>query len=214
MIEHIQWLGHGSFLIQSDPIIYINPWRVIRTAFLADVILITHDHYDHCSIGDIEKLRGPNTIIISNERVAEQIPDITLLRPWHSMSIGRASIKAVPAYSPNDVRHPKADGGLGFIISINYFDIYYAGDTKKISEMSMIHPDIAILPIDNDGTLSVDEAVDVVKLLRPRWVMPSNWGSRGEGVTYVEADEFRHKVGSNAGVILPDNHNKPYTINE
>jgi L-ascorbate metabolism protein UlaG (beta-lactamase superfamily) len=203
MIEQIQWLGHGSFLIQSDPIIYVNPWRVIRTAFLADVILVTHDHYDHCSVGDVEKLKGPNTQIIGNARVAEQIDGVRILRPWHSMTLGKASIKAVPAYSPEDVRHPESDGGLGFVISTNFYDIYYAGDTKRIKEMELIHPDIAILPIDNDGTLSVDEAVDVVKLLRPRWVFPSNWGARGEGVTRVEAEDFKRKVGGNAEVILP-----------
>lgn len=201
MIEHIQWLGHGSFIIKHNPIIYINPWRVIRTAFLADVILLTHHHYEHCSVGDVEKLRGPQTLIIGNEKVAQQIPGVQVLRPWHSVSVDRASIKAVPAYSPDGVQHPIEDGGLGFVISMNYYDIYYAGDTGKIPEMRLIHPDIAILPIDGKGTLNVDEAVEVVKLLRPRWVYPSNWGSK-EGAEASDAEAFKHKVGGQATVIL------------
>src|SRR5688572_27624848 len=113
MIENIQWLGHGSFLLQSQPIIYINPWRVIRATFHADVILIGHDHYDHCSIVDIDKLRGADTKIIGSERVAATIPDTVVLRPWQSINIDRARITAVPAYSPGDLRHPLHDGGLG-----------------------------------------------------------------------------------------------------
>lgn len=203
MIEQIQWLGHGSFLIQAPPIIYINPWRVVRSVFHADLILISHDHYDHCSAADVEKLKGPDTVIMGNERVAKQVSDTRILRPWQSVTFDRTSIKAVPAYSPEHVQHPRDHGGLGFIISHNYYDIYYAGDTKIIPEMKLIHPDIAILPIDDDGTLSLDEAVEVVKIMRPRWVIPSNWGTPGEGVTSVDAQVFKQRVGDAAEVILP-----------
>lgn len=189
MIERIQWLGHGSFVIQGSPLIYINPWRVARHTFHADVILISHDHYDHCSLADINKIRGPNTLIIGNERVAREIEGSTVLRPWQSLVVDRASIKAVPAYSPNDARHPQSDGGLGFVISMNMYDIYYAGDTQIIPEMNCIKPDIAILPIDGKGTLTVEEAAQVVKDMRPRWVIPSNWG--WNGATRVEAQAFK-----------------------
>lgn len=203
MIERIQWLGHGSFLIQGPPIIYINPWRVVRKAFHADVILIGHHHYDHCSQADVEKLRGPHTIIVSNEKVASEIEGCTVLRPWQSISIERAGIKAVPAYSPNDLRHPREDGGLGFVISLEFYDIYYAGDTQKIEEMLLIHPDIAILPIDGQGTLTVDDAKEVVKQMRPRWVFPSNWDLTGDSATKADALALRAAVGDTAEVLIP-----------
>ena len=203
MIDNILWLGHGSFLIQGEPIIYINPWRVARTAFHADVILIGHDHYDHCSIADVDKLRGPDTKIIGSERVATVIPDTTVLRPWQSFNVERVRITAVPAYSPGDLRHPQHDGGLGFVISVNYYDIYYAGDTQLIPDMQRVHPDIAILPIDNDGTLSIETAVEAVNLLRPRYVIPSNWGETGEGASEIDAKQFKKLVGGRAEVILP-----------
>ena len=140
MIDRIQWLGHGTFIIQGPPLIYINPWRVARSVFHADIVLITHDHYDHCSLADVEKVRGPHTIAIGNEKVAKEIGDCMIIRPWQSLTIDRACIKAVPAYSPHDWRHPQSDGGLGFVISINLYDIYYAGDTQLIPEMSQIKP--------------------------------------------------------------------------
>jgi L-ascorbate metabolism protein UlaG (beta-lactamase superfamily) len=204
MINNIQWLGHGGFVIHGPPIIYISPLRVTRTPFHADAILVGHDHYDHCSAADIAKLRGADTKVIGNDRVAKLIPNVTLLRPWHSVTLSRASIKAVPAYSPGDPRHPAEDGGLGFVISLNYYDIYYAGDTGRIPEMQRIHPDIAILPIDGNGTLTVEEAVEVVKLMRPRWVIPCNWGASREGATRLDALRFKALVAERATVIIPD----------
>ena len=208
MIDNIKWLGHGSFFIQGPPYIYLDPWRVVRTTFDADIILVSHDHYDHCSIADIEKLRGKETVIIGNEQVAEKIESTTIIRPWQSMTFDRINIKAIPAYAPDGVQHQEINGGLGFIISMNYYDIYYAGDTKLIPEMERISPDIVILPIDNRDTLSVKEAVEVVELLSPRWVIPSNWGSIGEGASIVDANEFKKQVGGRATVIIPSLNNE------
>jgi len=204
MIDNIQWLGHGSFVIQSDPLIYINPWRITRKVFHPDVILIGHEHHQHFSIPDIEKLRGAETKIIGNQAIVEQLPETTLLRHWNIINIGKASIKAVPAYSPNSPKHPIEAGGLGFVISLNFYDIYYAGDTQIIPEMSRIHPDIAILPIDGNGTLTVEEAIEVVQLMQPRWVIPSNWGYPSDGASLIEAHRFKRLVGDSATVIIPE----------
>ncbi|PJF40529.1 MAG: hypothetical protein D6737_03845 [Chloroflexi bacterium] len=204
MIENIQWQGHGSFVIHEAPLIYINPWRVPRTAFHPDVILIGHDHYDHFSPADVEKLSGSNTIVISNERVAEQLQGCHVLRPWQTITVGRAAIKAVPAYSPTGWQHPLNDGGLGFIISLNFYDIYYAGDTQIIPEMDAIHPDIAMLPIDGNGTLTVDDAVEVTEKMQPGYVYPFNWGNATEGGTLVDARMFERRVKGTTRVILPE----------
>ena len=202
MIDRIQWLGHGSFIIQGPPLIYINPWRIAKSVFHADIILITHDHYDHCSSPDVEKLRGPHTIVIGNERVAQEIPDCMVMRPWQSQTIDRACIKAVPAYTHERGQPPRADGGLGFIISLNLYDIYYAGDTQFVPELEQIHPDIAILPIDGNGAMNVQEAVSAVRHMHPRWVIPCNWGRTGEGATRLDAIAFRSEVEKDTEVVL------------
>lgn len=199
MIDRIQWLGHGGFFIQGPPLIYINPWRVTRSIFHADVILVGHHHPEHCSLADINKLRGKDTQVFGSALVAQEIEGCQLLRHWQSVQIDRAGIKAVPAYSTKGWQHPKEDGGLGFVISLNLYDIYYAGDTEMIPEMEHIHPDIAILPIDGNGTLSIAEAVAVVKQMRPRWVIPCNWGPESE----ASARLFKREVAGRADVILP-----------
>lgn len=203
MIDRIRWLGYGSFAITGTPLIYINPWRVVRETLQPDAILIGHDHYEHFSPADVHKVRGPDTQILSNEQVASQIEGCTVLRPWQSIRVGDARVTAVPAYSPDSVHHPQESGGLGFVVSLNLYDIYYAGDTQKIPEMALIKPDIAILPIDGVGTLTLTEAVDVVRMMRPRWVIPSNWGSNPEGASPVDAQLFKTMAEPYAQVILP-----------
>jgi L-ascorbate metabolism protein UlaG (beta-lactamase superfamily) len=201
MIERIEWLGHASFRIQGMPLIYIDPWRVARNAFLADIILVTHDHYDHCSPADVEKLRGPGTIVVTNSMAAKLIDGATVLRPWQVLNVDRACIKAIPAYNSH---HPKDFEGLGFVISLDHYDIYYAGDTDLIPEMSTIHPDIAILPIGGRQTMGVENAAEAVRQLHPRWVIPSHWGSPAEGGTAVDVRLFTERVKDLAELVLPE----------
>lgn len=203
MIDCIHWQGHGSFSIDGPPLIYINPWRIARSGVNADIILVTHDHYDHCSLADIDKLRGPDTVVITNERVANQIDDCTIIRPWQSLTIGQANIKAVPAYTPEKWHHPKEDGGLGFIISVKRYDIYYAGDTGLTLEMETIHPDIAIVPINGAITMTVEEAAAAVRQMQPRWAIPCNWGLNAESATRLDAIAFKNALEGDVEVILP-----------
>ncbi len=201
MIERIEWLGHASFRIQGPPLIYIDPWRVARSAFHADVILVTHDHYDHCSPADVEKLRGPGTLVITNASASALINEAIVLRPWQVMNVDRACIKAVPAYNGN---HPPEFGGLGFVISLEHYDIYYAGDTGLTPELATLRPDIAIQPIGGRQTMGVDEAVEAVRLMRPRWVIPSHWGSSSEGGSIVDVKSFMRGVEGLTEVIVPE----------
>ncbi|HLY25925.1 MAG TPA: MBL fold metallo-hydrolase [Aggregatilineales bacterium] len=202
MIERIQWLGHASFRIQGLPFIYIDPWRISRNAFHADVVLVSHDHYDHCSLPDVEKLRGPDTIVLANSMAAALLPDTTILRPWQVININSASIRAIPAYNSH---HPKDFGGLGFVISMEHTDIYFAGDTGLIDEMSTIRADIAILPIGGRQTMNVDQAIEAVRRIHPRWVIPSHWGTSTEGGTEMDARLFAERVKRDnlAEVVIP-----------
>jgi L-ascorbate metabolism protein UlaG (beta-lactamase superfamily) len=180
MIDRIQWLGHGSFRIQGPPLIYINPWRVARNAFHADVVLVTNDQYEHCSPADIAKLSGPDTLIISNASAAEVLgSDVMVLRPWQCVNVGNCRITAVPAYTFTN-HNPVSKGGLGFVISLDYYDIYYAGSTDLIPELDYIQGDIAILPLGaGQGTMSQDSLVSLVHRMKPSWVIPSHWGTLG-----------------------------------
>lgn len=180
MIDRIEWLGHGSFRIQGPPLIYINPWRIARNAFHADIVLISNDQYDHCSPADIEKLRGPQTVVVGNAAAAVALgAPMTVLRPWQSINLGPARITAVPAYTFTP-HHPVAKGELGYIISLDYYDTYYAGMTDVIPELKHVQADIAIVPVGaGQGTMNVERAAEFLNAMHPRWVVPSHWGTLG-----------------------------------
>ncbi|KXK51532.1 MAG: hypothetical protein DWB44_03865 [Chloroflexi bacterium] len=201
MIDQIQWLGYGGFIIHGPPLIYINPWRLSRITFTADVILIGHGHFEHFSPSDIEKVRGPDTLVLTNAEVASQLPGAEVLREFQSRVVDRARITALPAYSTSSAVHARENGGLGFLISVNLFDVLYAGDTEVTPEMQRVSPDIAILPIDGNGTMSVEVAAQYVVETRPRYVIPCNWGAGG--ITAADVDRFKTLVGDRAIVHVP-----------
>jgi L-ascorbate metabolism protein UlaG (beta-lactamase superfamily) len=196
MLDRIQWLGHGSFLIDGPPTIYINPWRLGNRAEPADIILISHAHYVHFSPADIAKISNPNTRIIGPAAVAREIEGIEVLRPWQTICIGRLSIRGIPAYAGGSVDTTPRPDGLGFMLSLNFFDIYYAGDTQYIPEMGRLHPDIAILPVDGQGTMTASDAAQAVALMKPRYAIPFNWSAstRGEAAAFQRAVEPASQV--------------------
>jgi L-ascorbate metabolism protein UlaG (beta-lactamase superfamily) len=201
MIDRIQWLGHGSFRIQGPPLIYINPWRIARSAFLADVILITNDDYDHCSPADVEKLRGPHTRVVANAAAAAVLGGgVTVLRPWQCLNVDGARLTAVPAYTFTR-HHPVSRGGLGFVISLDYYDIYYAGCTDMVPELGHIQGDIAILPVGaGQGTLDQARAVELVSRMKPTWVIPSHWGTSGG--TQLDVQALARALEGQANVVM------------
>ena len=198
MLDRIQWLGHGSFVIDGPPTIYINPWRLGTRAEPADFILISHAHYVHFSPADIAKISNPSTRVIGPAAVAREIDGIEVLRPWQTICEGRLSIRGIPAYAGGSVDTTPRPDGLGFMISVNYFDIYYAGDTQYIPEMGKLHPDIAILPVDGQGTMNAADAAHAVALMKPRYAIPFNWSATTRG----EAAAFQRAVDPGVQVVV------------
>ena len=203
MIDNIQWLGHGSFIVHGPPFIYINPCRVGKVSFLADVILIGHDHYEHFSIGDIQKLSHEHTRVFGNARIQNEYHKTEIIRPWNSVIVERANIQAIPAYSITSLQHDETLGGLGFLISVNHYDIYYAGDTEVTRDVRKLRPDIAILPVDGNGTMMVQDVIALAKEMRPRWLIPSNWGRYVVGATYIDMQRLKEELEGITKVIIP-----------
>lgn len=202
MIDRIRWQGHGSFAIEGAPFIQIAPWRVVKTDVPPDLILLGHDHYDHCSPADVEKIRGENTVIVGSESAGRIIPGTQVLREWQSINVGKANIKAIPAISSRDPRDQKVDGRLGFLISLDLYDIYYVGEADTVGETSYLRPDIILLPIDGYGRLSVADAARLVALMQPKWAIPYNWGGAGEEATQLDAQSFQSQVSGATEVLL------------
>lgn len=178
-IEHI---SNSAFKIADSKIIYIDPFN-IKNADQADIILITHSHYDHCSIKDIKKIVKNGTEIFITPDCQSKLNHfddvkVNLVQPNKAYSLGSIKIETVPAYNINKPFHPKANDWVGYIITVNNKRVYHAGDTDFIPEMkSLRNIDIALLPIGGTYTMDVDEAVNAANAIKPKVFIPMHYNS-------------------------------------
>lgn len=135
MVQAIHWLGHDCFKIENDVVIYTDPFT-LKKQDKADIILITHEHFDHCSPVDVKKLLATNSILVAPSNCVLKLPGtVKTLEPGNTLTIKDITIEAVPAYNTNKNFHPKEKKWVGYIITINKIRIYFAGDTDYIPEM-------------------------------------------------------------------------------
>jgi L-ascorbate metabolism protein UlaG (beta-lactamase superfamily) len=146
----IRKLNHASVLLKGSKVIYIDPYK-INEKEKADIVLITHQHYDHCSPMDIQKIITPSTIIVTvadnqSKLSGLKFKHLKLVRPGEKFVIDGVKIETVAAYNTNKPFHPKENEWVGFIVEMDGQRIYHAGDTDLIPEMKNVKCDVALLP--------------------------------------------------------------------
>jgi L-ascorbate metabolism protein UlaG (beta-lactamase superfamily) len=177
MIKNIRWLGHDGFMIDASKTICIDPYQIL-TDKKADLILITHDHFDHCSPEDIAKIQHEKSIVITEKDSAKKLSgDVRTIKPGEVITIDNIRIEGVRAYNVNKNFHPKTNDWLGFIVGVDGVKIYHAGDTDLIPEMAGIQTDIALLPVSGTYVMTADEAVEAAKLIKPSVAIPMHYGA-------------------------------------
>lgn len=178
MVKNITWLGHDGFLIKGDgKAIVIDPFQV-KQCEPADIILISHEHYDHCSPEDVNKIRKDSTVIVTEAQSATKLAgDVRVMQPGDKLTVSGIPIEAVPSYNTNKNFHPKEKGWLGFIVTVEGVRIYHAGDTDRIPEMESFQVDIALLPVSGTYVMTAEEAVEAARLMKPKVVIPMHYGA-------------------------------------
>ncbi len=197
----ISYLGHSGFIIQNSKRIAIDPYNVSSLVEKVDLILITHSHYDHCSIKDIQKLSKKGTIVVvtvDSQSKIGHVDDVEMqvIEVGDEIEFENVKISAVSAYNIDKEFHPKSDGWLGYVIKMNNVIIYHAGDSDKIPEMSKLsgygkegNKFVALLPVSGTYTMTAEEAVEVAKIISPTIAIPMHYGS-GVAGTLEDAQKF------------------------
>ena len=196
----ITWLGHDSFQIKNGKTVIIDPFKLRSVPGKADILLISHEHFDHLSLDDIKKVANENTTIITipaakKELSSLKVKEIKTAKPGDRMKIGDVSIEVVPAYNlnkfrePGKVFHPKEDGKAGFMIGMKGLRIYHAGDTDAVPEMKGLKPDIALLPVSGTYVMTAEEAAQAAKMVEPKLAIPMHYGA----IVGSEQDAHRFK---------------------
>lgn len=174
----IDWLGHASFRVSEGVTVYIDPWKLGEGEPKADVILISHGHYDHLSAEDIEKVRRPDTAVLCTKDCVEKLEgDLTVIGPDETHEVAGVTVRTTRAYNPDKKFHPKENDWLGFLLTIGKETIYYAGDTDVIPEMKDLgEVDVALLPVGGTYTMDAAEAAEAAGLIHPKRCIPYHWG--------------------------------------
>ena len=182
----IHWIGHASFrLATEDVVLYIDPWKLPSAQPDANLVFVSHGHFDHWSADDVAAVSQDTTTVVGPPDVIESLPGGRVLRPGERVESTGACIEAVPAYNIDKDFHPKANNWLGAVIALGGTRVYYAGDTDRIPEMDALSEvDVALLPVGGTYTMNAAQAAEACQAIGARIALPYHWGD----IVGTEAD--------------------------
>ena len=172
----------SSIKIILNKIIYFDPYKIDNKNNDADIIFITHNHYDHFDIDSINNIKKDSTIIIAPKTMENdvrkiEVKDYIFLNPNEEINIDDINIKTIPSYNILKPFHPRRNNWLGYIVTYNNITYYIAGDTDKTKEAEKVICDIALIPIGGTFTMNVKEAAKLINIIKPKIVIPTHYGS-------------------------------------
>ncbi len=216
VLTSIRWFGHASFMFtdkaSGSRIYYVDPFEFKSDGKeKADVIFITHAHYDHCDPDSVKKILKPETVIVvpsgCKEKLSVSVEFVDAV-PDKEYVVNGFKFRTVPAYNTKPDRlqyHPKSNGWVGYIFQLNNQTVYHAGDTDFIPEMKQLGKiSVAMLPIGGTYTMDVDEAIAAANVIKADITVPMHY-RRLLGNNYIAAEEkFKAGIKNSRVVILEE----------
>lgn len=180
-------IAHDTFKIAGTKVIYTDPYKVTQRDE-ADIVLLSHEHFDHMSLEDLDKVIFPGSTILASPLCEDglkgvKVKDLHYMHPGGKHHVGKVEVLSVPAYNVNKFRepghvfHPQGEKRLGFVITMDGTTIYFAGDSDFIPEMKSIKCDIALLPVSGTYVMTAEEAAEAVGAINPKIAVPMHYGA-------------------------------------
>ena len=196
MLENVEVLCHSSIKINKEKVIYIDPFKIDKNYNDADIIFITHDHYDHYSEDDIEKIKKNDTVIVAPEELLTKLlrkgfrqDYIITVTPDEQDMVEGIKFETVPAYNTDKQFHPKENEWVGYIIELNGYRYYIAGDTDITEENKKVKCDVAFVPVGGTYRMDFKEAAFRINEIKPKISLPIHYGS--VVLTKQDAEDFK-----------------------
>lgn len=191
---NIHWLGHAGFLLQAGKKnIYIDPYKISNTSPNADMIFVTHEHYDHLSVEDIDQIVTDDTIVVCPVSCWEKLEYLNSepigMKRGQTKEFGEIEVQAIASYNNNKPYHPKDTDWLGFIIDVDGTKIYHTGDADHIPEMKGLQADIILIPVSGTYVMNAKEASEAIKDMDIKHAIPMHYGTIVGDET--DAQEFK-----------------------
>lgn len=193
------WLGHDGFrIVAGGKTIYTDPYQLSKAHHNkndADVVFISHNHFDHLSMDDLKHVIGKETSIVAAKECVNQLKsagaaEVKGAAPGDRLSVRGFQVETLPAYNINKKFHPKADNKIGFVVSVGEIRIYHTGDTDDIPEMNQAKPDVALVPVSGTYVMTAGEAARAVnERIKPKLAIPMHYGA----IVGSERDATRFK---------------------
>ena len=184
MLENVEVLCHSSIKINKEKVIYIDPFKIEKNYNDADIVFITHDHFDHYSEEDIDKVIKENTTIIMPEELLTKLlrkginkNAIITVEPNEKYMVQGIKFETIPAYNTIKTFHPKENGWVGYSITLDDIRYYIAGDTDITEENRKVKCDVAFVPVGGTYTIDFKEAAQLINEIQPKIAVPIHYGS-------------------------------------
>ncbi len=180
MLERVTWFRQAAFRWSSERVVYVDPWGTPADAPPADLILITHAHFDHFQPEEVARLRRSDTAVAAPRDVADELSGaVTAVAPGERYELAGVSFTTVPAYNTREEAlefHPRVNGWVGYVFEFEGVTYYHAGDTDHAPELDEIRADVAMVPIGGHYTMNPEEAGGLVRAMSPRVAVPMHFG--------------------------------------
>lgn len=195
LLDGVTWFRGSSVRVRRAGVdLHVDP-RGVPDDGPADYVLLTHPHYDNFSEPDIERVRGPGTVVVAPSSMKKQLGDADhFMRPGDMLQLEGIDILAVPAYNRDKKFHPPDAGWLGYVFTLGMVTYYHAGDTDLLPSMGDIRCDVAFLPCDGHYTMGPEEAAVAADEVDARVVVPIHWGDASESGSRDDARRLASRL--------------------